>query len=103
MVDVGLGYDFLFKSLLGHCASNAGPGGTVTMCTDVIFSSIKDGSIEETLLHENAHINLYDLNRSEEWKCARFSDKHYISKYGKHHPLRYILVLYIHSIDFYKF
>merc|ERR550534_1355699 len=31
----------------GHCASNAGPGGTVTMCTDVILSSIKDGSIEE--------------------------------------------------------
>ena len=41
------------------------------MCANVIDKKIKDGSIEETLLHENAHINLNDLNQSEEWKCAR--------------------------------
>ena len=75
----------------------------MTMCANVIDKKIKDGSIEETLLHENAHMNLNDLNQSEEWKCARASDKHYISKYGKHRPMRYILVLYIYSIDFYKF
>ena len=71
------------------------------MCADVIDKSIKDGSIEETLLHENAHINLFDLLQSEVWKCARASDKHYISKYAKHRY--YMLVFYIYSIDFYKF
>ena len=55
---------------------------------------IEVGTIEECFLHEGAHVN-HDSNlyQTEEWKCARDSDKHYISKYAKDHPLRQTLVL----------
>ena len=50
---------------------------------------IEIGTIEEMFLHESAHVN-HDshLYQMEEWKCARDSDKHYISNYAKDHPLR---------------
>ena len=50
---------------------------------------IEHGFIEELFFHEGAHVNLDGfLYEMEEWKCARDSDKHYISTYAKDNPLR---------------
>ena len=71
------------------CAAWGGADGTVIFCAGVALYMIEVGTIEETFLHEGAHVN-HDSNlyHTEEWKCARDSDKHYISNYAKDHPLR---------------
>ena len=71
------------------CGAWGGGDGTVIYCAGVALYMIEVGTIEECFLHEGAHVN-HDSNlyQTEEWKCARDSDKHYISKYAKDHPLR---------------
>ena len=80
------------------CGAWGGADGTVIFCAGVALYMIEVGTIEETFLHEGAHVN-HDSNlyHTEKWKCARDSDKHYISNYAKDYPLRYRLVLsFIH-------
>ena len=71
------------------CGAWGGGDGTVIYCAGVALYMIEVGTIEECFLHEGAHVN-HDSNlyHTEEWKCARDSDKHYISNYAKDHPLR---------------
>ena len=61
----------------------------MTICAGVALFQLELGVIEEMFLHEGAHVN-HDkfLYKTEEWKCARDSDKHYISTYAKDNPLR---------------
>ena len=71
------------------CLAWGSRDGTMIFCAGVALDHIDNGWIEETFLHEGGHVNLdseiYDLT---EWKCARDSDKHYISTYAKEYPLR---------------
>ena len=58
-------------------------------CAGFALWVIEHGFIEELFFHEGAHVNLDGfLYEMEEWKCARDSDKHYISTYAKDNPLR---------------
>ena len=78
------------------CKAWGGDYGRLTFCAGVALQLIEDGTIEEMFLHESVHANHeLHLYQMEEWKCARDSDKHYISKYAKDDPLRCKLVLSI--------
>ena len=73
------------------CNAWGGGDGTIIYCAGVALSDINEGVIEETFLHEGAHVNLdSEIYNLTEWKCARDSDKHYISTYAKEHPLRLV-------------
>ena len=86
---VNLGGPGWFPNGRPGCGAWGGGDGTVIYCAGVALYMIEVGTIEECFLHEGAHVN-HDSNlyQTEEWKCARDSDKHYISNYAKDHPLR---------------
>lgn len=68
----------------------AGGGGAITVHSDYVTTELKDGFIEEVLLHEAAHAGLdYDQGGVVDqtlWTAAAASDGEFISDYARDFP-----------------
>jgi len=66
-----------------------GATGTVLIHTGQAMQYVREGILEETLMHEACHVSLDGMHaRAPEWIAAQAADDEFISIYARDHPYR---------------